>query len=279
MRHSCERLARFRSIRTEKRQAMRKPTPYPAGVDVPRRRPTPGRRAARGRGRRRAGAPASAPPGQLAHGTERRGLRMKARPSRPPSATSAAEMPMPTWNASHRGGRRRRRHADRLARREPLDVGDRERALLRLRERDAPARGQRRRVDPRVDPAGELRRDDRAERGDAEQGRRARDRVVDPGRDAGVLLVGVGEHGRRERGDRRREPEREHAAARAAAASRSPTWASTRSSRSSPAAATSGPTPMNSRGPKRSASAPARLESTNITSVVGSVASPACSAV
>lgn len=52
-----------------------------------------------------------------------------------------------------------------------------------------------------------------------------------------------------------------------------------RSSGSSPAAATSGPAPMKRRGLYRSASAPKRRESANVTSVTGSVASPACSAV
>jgi len=42
-----------------------------------------------------------------------------------------------------------------------------------------------------------------------------------------------------------------------------------------PAAAISGPAPMNSRGPYRSASAPKRLERANMISVVGSVARPA----
>ena len=46
-------------------------------------------------------------------------------------------------------------------------------------------------------------------RGDGEQARDARDRVVDARGDAGVGLVGVGEHGRRQRRDRGREPERE----------------------------------------------------------------------
>ena len=45
-----------------------------------------------------------------------------------------------------------------------------------------------------------------------------------------------------------------------------------------PAAATSGPPPMNHRGPKRSASRPARLDSANITSVEGTSAKPASSA-
>src|SRR3712207_7754432 len=43
---------------------------------------------------------------------------------------------------------------------------------------------------------GDRARDDDPERGDGEQARRARDRVVDPGGDAGVALVGVGEDGR-----------------------------------------------------------------------------------
>ena len=47
-------------------------------------------------------------------------------------------------------------------------------------------------------------------RGDAEQAGGARDRVVDPGGDPGVLLVGVGEHRRRQRRDGRRQAEREH---------------------------------------------------------------------
>ena len=51
--------------------------------------------------------------------------------------------------------------------------------------------------------------DDGADRGDAQQAGDARDRVVDAGGDAGVVLVGVGQHGRGQRRDRRDQAERE----------------------------------------------------------------------
>ena len=53
-----------------------------------------------GRSRARSsGWPANWPPGQSWQRTARRGLRMPARPSTPPTATSVVEMPMPTWKA------------------------------------------------------------------------------------------------------------------------------------------------------------------------------------
>lgn len=45
------------------------------------------------------GCPANWPPAQSSLRTTRWGLRMPARPSNPPSATSVAEIPTPTWNA------------------------------------------------------------------------------------------------------------------------------------------------------------------------------------
>ena len=51
--------------------------------------------------------------------------------------------------------------------------------------------------------------------------------------------------------------------------------ASTRSSRSRPAALTSGPTVIGSRGPMRPASAPARAENSSMITVIGSSAAPA----
>ena len=59
----------------------------------------------------------------------------------------------------------------------------------------------------------ELRGDDGAERGDAEQPGDARDRVVHAGGDAGVRLVGVGEHRRGERRDRGDRPSEKRSSA------------------------------------------------------------------
>jgi hypothetical protein len=52
----------------------------------------------------------------------------------------------------------------------------------------------------------------------------------------------------------------------------------TRNRSSTPIAASTGPPPMNHLGPSRSASAPKRRESTNITSVTGTVVKPLCRA-
>ena len=52
-------------------------------------------------------------------------------------------------------------------------------------------------------------RDEDADERDADQAGDAGDRVVDRGRDPGVGLVGVGEHGGGERGDRHRQTQRE----------------------------------------------------------------------
>ena len=88
------------------------------------------------------------------------------------------------------GGRRPRRTARRAPRRaRPARRGDR-------------AAGD-------VDVVADRRRDDRADRRDRDQPGDARDRVVDRRGDAGVRLVGVGEHRRGERGDRHRQPDRE----------------------------------------------------------------------
>ena len=88
----------------------------------------------------------------------------------------------------------------------------------------------------------------------------------------------AGEHGRRQRRDGHRQTEREDQQRRqdfGEVFGLQPGQLEQRQ----PGGAISGPTPMKKRGPKRSASAPKRRESRNITSVTGSVARPLFSGV
>ena len=113
---------------------------------------------------------------------------------------------------------------------------------------------------------------------DADQSGDAGDGVVDRGRDAGVGLVGIGEHGGRERGDRHRQA---RAQKRSSAGSRSVRYDGVDAGSEQEQEAgcrDERPGPMKRRGPWRSASAPKRRESANMTSVTGSVASPLSSA-
>ena len=95
---------------------------------------------------------------------------------------------------------------------------------------------------------GELRGDERADRGDPDQAGDAGDRVVDRRGDAGVALVRVREHGRGERRDGHRQPDREEESAGRRSSGTTVSIPVRRNSRM-PAAASSGPTPMKSRGP------------------------------
>ena len=175
-------------------------------------------RAAPGRGRAASsGAPASWPPGQPSHGTSRRGLRIPTRPSTPPSATSAAAMPTPRWNAVDR--RRPRRPAPPRAPRRPAGRRGRRVASVRSLASLTIRCGRGRELlagQALVDRGAELAGDHRAEGGHGEQPGDARDGVVDARRDAGVVLVGVGQHGRGQRRHGRRQPEREEQQRRAA---------------------------------------------------------------
>ena len=87
--------------------------------------------------------------------------------------------------------------------------------------------------------------------------------VVDPRGDAGVGLVGVGEHRRGQRRDAGREAEREDQQRRQQVGDVVRVGADALQQASSPAAPSSGPPPMKTRGPIRSASRPTRRESAN----------------
>ena len=135
---------------------------------------------------------------------------MPTSPSTPPSATSTVAIPIARWNALTDASS------------EPLATSARTRggtfstttrasgcfsaSLIALatsgRLAWAPSSS---RSD---DPYGG--RHHRPHRGDRDQARHARDRVVHAGRDPGVVLVGVGQHGRGERRHRHRQPEGEH---------------------------------------------------------------------
>ena len=158
-----------------------------------------------------AGAPASWPPAQSAQLTSRRGVAHERDPEDPTEPDERGADPHADVERRHRRRLGGARDLDRLLGRQPGDVGARQRALLRppAPPPDRPARataGSMRSSSARA----ELRGDDRAERRDPEQPGRARDRVVDARGDAGVLLVGVGEHRRGQRRHGRRQPDREH---------------------------------------------------------------------
>ena len=97
--------------------------------------------------------------------------------------------------------------------------------------------------------ADERLRDDDADERDADQARDPGDGVVDGRGDAGVALVGVGEHGRRQRRHRHREPEAEQEQRRQDVREVRTSSMPVRRRSRIPAAATIGPTPMNRRGP------------------------------
>ncbi len=97
-------------------------------------------------------------------------------------------------------------------------------------------------------PTSLLAHDDADER-DGDQPGDAGDRVVDGRGDAGVGLVGIGEHRRRQRRDRHREPDREDAERGEQVGEVGRRACPMRASSRMPAAATSGPAPMKKRGP------------------------------
>ena len=106
----------------------------------------------------------------------------------------------------------------------------------------------------------------------------AGDGVVDRGRDPGVALVRVGEDGGDERGDREREPEGEYEECRQEFGDVVGVQPGAEQQQDADDA-TSGPAPMKSLGPRRSASPPKRRERANMTRVTGTIVRPLSSAV
>ena len=168
------------------------------------------------------GAATSWPPAQSAQSTRRRGVRTSGEAEDAAEADERGADRHARVERADRGRLGRRGDARGLLRWQAGHVGARERALLRDRApRSAPpARARRRRSGRSAGPENWA-AITAPMRGDAEQPRGARDRVVDARGDPGVLLVGVGEHRRGQRRDGRRQADREQRAAPAAARSRS----------------------------------------------------------
>ena len=190
-------------------------------------------------------------PRQLATGacselTSRGGLRMPTSPSTPPSATINADTPMPTRNGRTEDSSVARATLWRTA--AGVSAGATRASGCRLASRGrAPDPGEGKRAELRVELGAELRGHDRY-RGDRHERGHARDGVVHAGGDAGVALVGVGEHGGRERRHRHRQTEGEHQHRRQDVCRSSPR--PRRSAAVAPARLRpSRPTPMKNRGP------------------------------
>src|SRR5204862_462316 len=96
------------------------------------------------------------------------------------------------WGARHAHGAEPLRHAA-LARRQVRGCDDGQRALLRGDDGGARLGIEADTGETVVDRARELGGDDRAQRRDSDQAGDSRDRVVDAGGQAGVVLVGIGE--------------------------------------------------------------------------------------
>ncbi len=156
---------------------------------------------------------ASAPPGQSAQGTSRRGFSIPISATRPPSIASARGDPEPDPERVHRGVDERGVHLVALGGRHPAHLRhERPRAVA-----GDDAGGLRAQVlagHVVCEAIGEGARDDRAERGDREQPGNPGDGVVDAARHPRVPRRDRTQHGRGQRRDRRRQPQREHEHAR-----------------------------------------------------------------